>query len=158
MKQLLLTFVIFLLSFQSYSFDQTEKSDIILKEYIQLRSKVSQLNPDYKIGDFSNVKRYNNHILLWSLEDDLKYHEVIRIYRDKGKYKGFAIAYHRSASIIDGRVVIRRFIGQEPFGWRNDTIDLDSAEYLGYQGLRKPVLDSIDQEITKEWGITLFSN
>ena len=156
MKKLLLSFT-FLFVFQVFAASNQEKADTILEEYHRLRSYVSELEPDRMIGNFHKVKEFKNHIIVWSLDDDTKYHEMIRIYKNKGA-KGFAITFHRSQTIIDDRLVVRRFIGPEPFGWRNDTVDLETEEYISAQGMRDPQLTEGDLKILKKWDITLFND
>ena len=121
-------------------------------EFNSLYKIAKTLIPDSEVGGFLKEKNYGDHVLLWRLADEPDEYDIIRIYRPKN---GFDVTFYRANHIVPGRWVIRRFIGPSQAGWRNDTIDLDTGEYLGYQGTRFPRLDSRDQEIIDMWQIQL---
>ena len=127
------------------------------KEFLQLHRLVSKMRPEFTVGDYLSGKSYGDHEILWRLGEEAGDPDVIRIYRDKGeKAQALDITFHRSAGIIRGRTVIRRFVGPAMRGWRNDTMDFHSGEYLGSQGTSSPSLDERDREIMEKWGVVLF--
>lgn len=119
-------------------------------QFQRLRAVVSKLKPEFEVGGYLNGKRYGDHELLWHLEPAGDA-EVIRIYREKKNGPAFDITFHRNNAIVPGRTVIRRFYGPSPTGWRNDTVDADTGEYLGSQGQEEPRLDKRDREIMERW-------
>lgn len=126
-------------------------------EFRDLRALVQKLEPEFMVGGYLFGKRYGDHELLWHLASDSQGTDTIRLYREKsGGRKEFAVAYLRSTQIVEGRTVIRRFVGPVVGDWRNDTIDANSGEYLGSQGVRTPELDARDREILRKWKIELF--
>ena len=133
-------------------------------EYARLRALVEKLEPEFEVGGYLKGRRYGDHELLWRLAEEpgcSSAHlrcdaEVIRIFRDKAGHESFDVTFHRNQAIVPGRTVIRRFVGPNPTGWRNDTIDADSREYLGSQGARRPRLDRREEEILRQWDIELF--
>ena len=111
----------------------------LIDEYQQLRTVVSQIQPDNQDeGPYLKQKDYGNYVLLWSLADtnsNISTNERIRIYiPSQGDHQDFAVTYVKSTMIAPGQVVLRKFIGPEPSGWRNDTVDYATGEYLGRQG------------------------
>ncbi len=164
MKNLIFIFLAFLLPCFSYGSQEITAEGvpyILTEEFNRLRSFVAQLKPDGDVGGYYWKKDYGDHLLLWKLEeseDARAYHEVIRLYASRGEdQKPFAVTYHKTTGIIDGLMVLRRFIGPEPTGWRNDTIDYQTGEYLGSQGFRRLWLQDEDLRILKRWNITPFS-
>ncbi len=121
-----------------------------------MRALVEKLEPEFVVGGYLKGKKYGDHELLWKLAGEPGEAEVIRIFRDKEGMKSFEITFHHNDHIVKGREVIRRFVGPGISGWRNDTIDSQTLEYLGSQGARRPMLDSRDREILKQWDIELF--
>ncbi len=134
----------------------TEIGQRVQGEFSRLRAVVSQLTPEFQVGGYLNGKSYGDHEILWALSEDPSRSEVIRIYREKGaNEQPMVVSFHRSTLIAPGRTVIRRFVGPGLTGWRNDTVDVDSGEYLGSQGNESPLLDARDREILKKWDIEL---
>ena len=142
---------------EAVSSSEEEISATLQKEYSRLRKIAAKLKPEYEVGGYLKGKVYGDHELLWRLAEEKGDPEVIRIYRDKGEGRQpFDVTFHHSTGIIKGRTVIRRFVGPASTGWRNDTIDAETGEYLGSQGTRDPAMDPRDLEILKKWNIRLF--
>lgn len=128
----------------------------IRTEYKQLRALVASWEPEYVVGGYMNGKDFGDHEILWRLGEEEGDAEVIRIYRDKGEGKeSFSVTFHFGDHMIDGHTIIRRFIGPSFRGWRNDSVDAVTGEYLGSQGIDRPALDRRDREILRKWKIKL---
>lgn len=149
-SSLLLT-VFLSLSVSYAQVDLDPKAQILLKEYAQLKAKVLTLTPDGDVGGYFKFKNYGDVKLMWRFSRN----EVIRLFYRKSD-SIFAVTYYVSQDIVDERIVLRRFYGQEPLLWRNDTIDYNTGEYLGMQGMEEPELSKEDLEIMKQWGLTAF--
>ncbi len=133
-------------------------ASVLVKEFVLLKNKISTLEPEGKVGGLYNFKKFKGYTLLWKLEEDPSESEVIRIYRE-AKHKGeqaFSVTYHKNDIIVRGQMVLRRFYGPDANGWRNDTVDFDSGEYLGTQGAENPTISEDDKKIMKAWGLTSF--
>lgn len=156
----ILLFVSFFLA--PYAFSETvpsaeEISQILQKEWSQLRQVVENLEPDGKVGGYYEEKVYEGYSLMWKISDDPADNEVIRFYADRpDSNKAFTVTYHKSHAIVPGRVVIRRFLGTEPYGWKNHTIDYHTGEYLGTQGAWRPDVNEKEESILEQWGILPF--
>lgn len=148
-----LIFIASLLSFQSLAFADKDVSYILQEEWTRLRAHVEDLKPEGDIGGYMDFKTYGKVTLLWRLSEDGTDNEVIRFYKNRKGDDHFAITYHKSDHIIDGRTVIRRFIGPEPTGWINHTIDYNTGEFLQRQGYF-PELSGDEYKLMKEWNIT----
>lgn len=130
---------------------RAESGSEIRSQYFQLRKTVEGLKPEYDVGGYLSGKRFGDHEILWHLAEELGDAEVIRIYREKKGDQAFNITFHRNNALVPGRRAIRRFVGPERSGWRNDTIDEDTEEYLGSQGEEEPRMDARDRAIMKRW-------
>lgn len=148
---------LFILSALFISTVATASSDVakrVQMEFHALRNQVSQWEPEYSVGEYMYGKQFGDHEVLWRLSEKAGDSEVIRIYRNKGKNKdAFAVTFHYGTHIVDNHTVIRRFFGPAQLGWRNDTVDAVTGEYLGSQGMSTPALDKRDHEIMRMWGI-----
>lgn len=159
MKPLLTFLTVAFLSLPSLSLPAHASERIAWRlhsEYARLRALVEKLEPEFEVGGYLKGRRYGDHELLWRLAVDEGDSEVIRIFRDKAGHESFDVTFHRNQAIVPGRTVIRRFVGPNPTGWRNDTIDAETREYLGSQGARRPRLDEREEEILRQWDIELF--
>lgn len=125
-------------------------------EFHRLYDLAAKTEPEFEVGGFLNGKSYGDHELLWRLADEPGEYDVIRIFRDKEGSNSFDVTFYRADHIVPGVTVLRRFVGPGISGWRNDTIDYKTGEYLGSQGARRPALDARDREILKKWKIELF--
>lgn len=124
----------------------------IQAQFQRLHSFVSALEPEFTVGGYLKGKSYGDHELLWHLATEPGEAEVIRVYREKGpSEQAFDITFHRNRAIVPGRIVIRRFVGPESTGWRNDTVDEETGDYLGMQGEVNPAVDARDQAILRKW-------
>ena len=154
----LLSFSLLFAHAQAQSWDQ--KAEILQQEFKELRSLVANLTPDYVVGGLYNAKEYEGVTLLWKIDsegDGTGENEVIRFYGERvPPLKDFGVTYHKSYAIVPGEVVLRRFYGPDSTGWRNDTIDFESGEYIGSQGARTPFLSETDIAIMKNWNLTIF--
>jgi hypothetical protein len=153
-------------SVNSFSKLQIEKPSpealILIAEFTKLYNFVSTAKEDGRIDDFMKYKNMNGYEILWDLMTDGSEFDSIAIYRQGSENpshpseREFAVAYYRSTQIIEGRNVIRRFVGPTVADWRNDTIDFETGEYLGSQGRPDPLVTKGDQAILDEWGIRIW--
>ena len=151
MKKLLVLFLF--LSSHVFALTGEEISENLQGEWSKFRTLVETLEADGDIGGYMDFKRYEDVTLLWRIDDDFTGNEVVRFYIPReGRLENFAVTYHKSTSIIDGRVVLRRFVGPEPTGWINYTIDYETGEYLGSQGFTPRLLEN-EVVFLREWGI-----
>lgn len=132
-----------------------EISETLMSEWKTFRAKVDQIEPHGDIGGYMLYRDYADMTLLWRTSTEDRDNEVIRFFMQRSNGTIFAITYHKSDIIAPGRVVLRRFVGGEPTGWINHTIDFSSGEYLGSQG-QKPELQAGEKKMMKEWGIRFF--
>lgn len=155
MKKLFCSLVTLLVSLNVFA--DPAIADRLVKEYARLRAIAVATTPDSLVGGYLKSKSFGDHKLLWKLAEEPGDNEVIRIYRPKGQgVPPMDVTFHFSRFIVEERTVIRRFVGPSTTGWRNDTVDASTGEYLGSQGATKPALDSRDREILKTWDIELF--
>jgi hypothetical protein len=139
----------------------SDEGQKIMTEFTNLRAQVLAMKPDGEVGGYLKSKSFGDHEVLWRLSDVEGEAEVIRIYREKRALKGsttqdFVVAFHKGGHIEPGRVVIRRFYGPAQTGWRNDTVDVQTGEYLGRQGTTQPLLDERDMAIMAKWDLSVF--
>jgi hypothetical protein len=131
----------------------------ILSEYQRLMRMVSNLQSDGTIDGTTVYKQFGDTVLIWNTRETNPHasYNTIRIQRDRPDGTTLDISYHGDAThIVEGRRVLRRFVGTFQRDFRNDTIDLETQEYLGAQGVRVPRLDARDREILREWSIVLY--
>lgn len=126
-----------------------------MKEWSNFRTLVDTLEADGDVGGYMDFKKYGEMTLLWRTSDNTNDNEVIRFFRTRPGHQSFAVTYHKSHIIVPGKVVLRRFIGPEPTGWINHTIDFETGEYLGRQGFT-PSLTKAEKKLLKDWDITEF--
>ncbi|MGE0525938.1 MAG: hypothetical protein AB7G93_10240 [Bdellovibrionales bacterium] len=156
MKSMLLLLSLFAATSFVYAGDSIGQS--LLTEYKDVRAKVSRIQPEFDVGGY-NAKDYGDYRLIWRLAETMEEAEMIRIYRAKGlRDHDFDVTYHRNRAIAPGRTVVRRFVGPMDRGWRNDTVDIDTGEYLGRQGAPYPRMDARDREILEQWGMQIFED
>ena len=142
--------------------DTQAASEKLIAEYGHLRDAVSRLQPDNNPDDgpYYLQKNYGDYIIMWKLEKEEKdsnYREVIRFYfKPKEHHPSFAVTYHKTTEIEPGMLVLRKFVGPEPMGWRNDTINYQTGEYLGSQGRRQLSLPEYIKTTLTQWGIEPF--
>lgn len=148
-------FLIFLLLSTQLLAANSRPSHIIQSEWQEFRQLVTTLEADGDIGGYMLYKAYPEMKLLWRTSDEENDNEVIRFFRLRDSGTPFSVTYHKSHSIIPGRVVLRRFIGTEPTGWINHTVDLNSGEYLGQEGFA-PKLTDEEKNLLSDWGIEHF--
>ena len=149
-------FLVFVLLMSSAFADDAKISQTLMEEWNRFRTLVDTLKADGDIAEYMLYKKYGDMDLLWRTSDDENDNQTIRFFMKKRNGDVFAVTYHLSVNVIvDGRRVIRRFIGPEPSGWINHTIDYDTKEYYGQQGW-KPFLSAKEKKLLKDWGITFF--
>lgn len=127
----------------------------LMKEWTRFHNMVNEIEPHGDIGGYMLYRDYQDMTLLWRTSSDSKENEVIRFFMQRSNGEIFAVTYHKSDIIKPGRTVLRRFVGTEPTGWINHTIDFVSGEYLGAQG-QQPAITSAEKKMMKEWGISNF--
>lgn len=151
MKKIVFAFlVLFAVIGQAFADEGIAKS--IMKEWRTFRAQVETIKPDGDIGGYMLYRDYQDMTLLWRISADPAENEVIRFFMQRPDGVVFAVTYHKSDVIIPGRIVLRRFIGTEPTGWINHTIDFLTGDYIGSQG-QKPALTSQEKKMMSEWGI-----
>lgn len=154
MKKLL--FALVLLSTQAFGQNAETISKTLQSEWSEFRSHVETLEADGDIGGYMEYKEFGEMTLLWRISDEPSDNEVIRFYMDRPGIKSFAVTYHKSHQIVEGKTVLRRFVGTEPTGWINHTIDFVTGDYLGQQGYFPYGLKDEELDMMKEWNITLL--
>lgn len=137
------------------------RSAVIQSEFERLYDFVRDLKPDGAIGGFMKHKKIGEHTILWELnynvDGDGLGSDIIRLFNEHTDgTDSFAVSYYRTASIVPGRVVIRRFVGPSIVNWRNDTIDARTGEYLGTQGRQTPLMTADDRKMVQKWKIRLL--
>ena len=131
------------------------KAETLKKEYSKLFDIVKNITPDYKIGKDYNVKDYGDDELIWRLAISDRDQDFVGIY-DKGRRDSFSVRFYRAKHFIPGRNVLRRFIGPVMIGWRSDTIDYNTNEYIRWEGVERPTLEPSELDFLKRWSITPF--
>lgn len=154
--KLLLAFV--LLQFgQAFAQSAEQISQTLQEEWSRFRAHVEEVTADGDVGGYMDYKEYGDMTLLWRTSGDPSDNEVVRFYMSRENSSDwFSVTYHKSSSIIDGRTVLRRFVGPEPSGWINHTIDYHTGEYLGSQGYFPYALSDSELEMMKAWNIRLM--
>ncbi|MCM2282951.1 MAG: hypothetical protein NDI61_14010 [Bdellovibrionaceae bacterium] len=133
------------------------RADVLETEFQRLYEYVQNLPHDGMVGGFMKYKKVQNHLILWELAYNVHGDDVIRLFNEhKDGTDSFAVSYYRSKSIIPGRTVIRRFVGPSVIGWRNDTMDVLSGEYLGTQGFPVPRMTAEDKKLLQRWKVRLL--
>jgi len=155
MKKFIFLFAIVLSQVFTPLYSQDQKAETLKSEWNRFRNEVETINPDGDIGGYMLYRDYQDMTLLWRTSFDPNENEVIRFFMKRDDGTVFAVTYHKSDIIIPGRQVLRRFVGTEPTGWINHTIDFETNEYLGTQGQR-PQLTSSEKSMMKKWGIKNF--
>jgi len=148
-----IVFIVLLLSIKSFAI--SIPANTLIKEWTYLRSIVRNQAPQGNIGGYYNYYNLNNSVLLWKISDDSTQNEVIRFFTKRSDGTIFAITYYKSDTIIPDKTVLRRFIGTEPTGWINHTVDLKTGKYLGSQGGITPRTKS-EKMLMKSFLITDF--
>lgn len=144
-------FLLFVL-FTSQVFANDHISQTLMKEWADFRKLVDKVEPQGDIGGYMLYRDFTDVTLLWRTSDNTEENEVIRFFMQRPSGEVFAVTYHKSDIIKPGRTVLRRFVGPEPIGWINHTIDFNSGEYLGLQG-EEPTLTNAEKKMMKNWGI-----
>lgn len=152
MKKIL---IVLLLTLAGQTFANETIAKTILKEWNTFRAQVDVLEPEGDIGGYMLYREYGEMTLLWRTSADLNDNEVIRFFMPRSNGQNFAVTYHKSDIIVPEKFVLRRFVGTEPTGWINHTIDLSTGKYIGSQG-SKPEITSAEKKMMKEWGIREF--
>ena len=151
----LLSILLLLLALTTQAFGNDQISESLIKEWKALKTKTSQISADGELGGYMFYKEYGNLTLLWRTSEDMTENEVIRLFLEKKSGENFVITYHKSDIIAPGRTVLRRFVGGEPTGWINHTIDFVTGSYLGSQG-QAPSLTTEEKKLMKDWSIENF--
>lgn len=154
-RLLLAMTLVFAISSAAQAMDS--RSTVLKNEFDQFYTYVTELEPDGKIGDFMKYKKVGDFTVLWDLGVEKTDYDLIRLYNEHTDgTDSFAVSYYRSQNIVPGRTVIRRFVGPGIKGWRNDTMDLETGEYLGMQGFPEPYMTSEDRALIQEFKVELF--
>lgn len=152
MKKIILIFS--LLVGQAFASHKDEGiSQTLMKEWNKFRAQVEKIEPQGDIGGYMLYRDYQDMTLLWKTSDNKNENEVIRFFMLRPTGEVFAITYHKSDIIHPGKTVLRRFVGTEPTGWINHTIDFNTGDYLGPQG-QEPELTAAEKKLMKDWGIS----
>lgn len=153
MKRMIFAFFV-LLTVMGSAFAGESVAARIMGEWTKFRAQVDTIEPQGDIGGYMLYRDYTDMTLLWRTSTEPGENEVIRFFMQRPDGQVFAVTYHKSDIIMPGRVVLRRFVGTEPTGWINHTIDFESGDYIGTQG-HMPELLKAEKKMMKEWGITL---
>ncbi len=151
MKKIALAFLV-LLTIMGQAFGNENISQTLMKEWTTFRAQVDTIEPEGDIGGYMLYRDYEDMTLLWRTSSDAADNEVIRFFMQRPNGMVFAVTYHKSDVIVPGKVVLRRFVGNEPTGWINHTIDFTTGEYLGSQGQATTITAS-EKKMMKKWGI-----
>jgi hypothetical protein len=151
MKKLAVVFF-FLISIFGQSFANDTIAKTLLKEWKTFRTQVDTLEAQGDIGGYMFFKEYGKMTLLWRTSNESGDNEVIRFFMPRANGLDFAVTYHKSTVIVPGKVVLRRFVGTEPTGWINHTIDFNTGKFIGKQG-DAATLSAEEKQMMKEWGI-----
>jgi hypothetical protein len=152
-------FIAFLfLFFSASTVFASPKAEILLSEYESLKSLTKTLKSDGEIGGLFYVKNFSDHQLLWDKNDyTVDGHDTLRIFiENSSRQKIVTVTYYYSDYLIEGKTVLRRFLGDENKGWRADTADIKTMDDLETQGVKYPRLSSNELKIIKSYGITVF--
>lgn len=154
MKKFILAFT-FLIAMAGHVFANDSISQALMKEWNYFRALVEKTEPQGDVGGYMLYRDYQDMTLLWRTSSDSSENEVIRFFMPRPDGAVFAVTYHKSDIINPGRTVLRRFVGTEPTGWINHTIDYFTGAYIGSQG-QAPKLLASEKIMMKEWGISNF--
>ena len=127
----------------------------LLKEWTHFRDLVDTIEPQGDIGGYMLYRDYQDMTLLWRTSNDTIENEAIRFFMMRADGSVFAVTYHKSDIINPGKTVLRRFVGTEPVGWVEHTVDFNTGKYLGSSG-EAATLTSSEKKMMKEWKITHF--
>ena len=155
MKKLMTVLAVFLA--YNLAWANQNVSQTLMNEWNQLNDHIENISKDGSIGGYMDYKSYGDVTLLWRTGEMSTYgDEVIRLYKENNQGRSFVVSYYKSHNIIEGKVVLRRFIGPEPSGWIHHTIDYNNGDYLQRQG-RTPYLSTSEKQMLNTWGITLLT-
>ncbi len=154
MKKIAFAFLV-LFSLLGQVFANDTISSTLMKEWKTFREKVDTIQPDGDVGGYMLYRDYQDMTLLWRTSSEAGANEVIRFFMYRADGSVFTVTYHKSNIIAPGRVVLRRFVGTEPTGWINHTVDFETGKYLGSQG-ESPKITTSEKKVMKEWGIQIF--
>ena len=152
MKKLLLILVF--LSSNVSAYDATQISNILSNEWTKFENLVKTLEPAGDVGGYLNYVNYGDSKILWRISDDDSDRQVIRFYLEGEDGVPFTISYYKTDDIVDGHMVVRRFIKTGPTSWINHTIDFESGDYLGSQGWFPIDITKKEEALMDLWGIT----
>lgn len=153
----LLLSLTFILGISVAAHADEHRSLVLKNEFNRFYTYVKTLTPDGQIGDFMKYKKVGAFTVLWDLGAEKSDYDLIRLYNEHTDgTDSFAVSYYRSENIVPGRNVIRRFVGPGIKDWRNDTMDLESGEYLGMQGIFQPEMTDEDRALVQEFKVELF--
>lgn len=108
MKKLLV--ILTLLPMMAFGFTGPN-SHQIMGEFEALTTLIEITKPDYEVGGYFQGKDFKNDVkLLWRLTGDTDSHQTIRLIRRRESGVMFAVTYHLTKYIVDGRLVLRRFV------------------------------------------------
>lgn len=149
MKKIILVFIILI----GQAFANENISQTLMKEWSQFRNMVDKVEAEGDVGGYMLYRDYQDMTLLWRTSSNSNENEVIRFFMLRTDGMVFAVTYHKSNIIMPGTTVLRRFVGTEPTGWINHTVDFSTGEYLGSQG-QEPTITATEKKMMKEWGIS----
>jgi hypothetical protein len=154
--RLFLTAAIFFGVF-SEAFAADNRAAVIKTEFDRLYAYVRTLQPDGKIGETAKYKKVGSYLVIWELDYNVDEDDIIRLFNEHiGGTESFDVSYYQSKSIVPERTVLRRFVGPTVIGWRNDTLDLKTGEYLGMQGRDVPIMNASDRKMLQRFKVQLF--
>ena len=151
-----LVFLLMAFSLQVFS-EENQESKILISEYNKIVQIIKKSKSDGTIDGFREYKIVGDGVkLIWFFGETNENPTMIRIYKKKSETENyFSLSYYRNSSIIKGTTVIRRSIGSNATGWKNDTVDLSDNQYMGHPRASLPMLSPKDEGILNVWGVTL---
>ncbi len=150
----LLFFLSVLIAPLAFSLPENKAVDTLILEWSRLAEHVENLTPDGLVGGVYHEKVYDDVSLMWKMDDEN--HQIIRIYAEQPDGRPFHITYYKSRHILNDHLVLRRFLGEDPGGWKAHTIDFEKKEYLGTQGLKEVKPTQNQHRILNHWKISNF--
>lgn len=139
---------------------ERQKSELH-REWTLLKEMIASFEPDEKmVGGLMFQVDFGDHVLLWSKNSFAHDgHEVLRIFVPRSEHqRSFDITYILSKYLSvasQERPALRRFVGPAERGWRADTVNWLTGDWIDTQGNRNLRLTDFEQELLEKYSIQL---